>query len=192
MKKQNYWDVPLGMVVLAVSFFSGGLLGFFLASLMISEGETSLANYFMSYFDAVRGGDWQPNLSHCIWSHLKPPLLAFLLGFSFLGTIGVPLLVGIQGFYFTFSVATLCRWMGITGLIPAFFLFCLPALVWVPVLFILGLQSFHVSQLLWRRGRKEDVYPVRYFVRAALCFGSLIFSIAFEYYILPLLMSALI
>lgn len=185
-------NLPIGMVILGISFLLGGLLGCFFASLISGEGESIVAESFLAYFSAVKEGRDNPNFWLSLWHNLKPPLLAFFLGFSFLGIIGLPLLFATEGFIFTFSLSILCRLWGITGLIPSFFVFCLPALLWMPLFFLLGFQSFYAAMILWGRGKKEEAYPKGYFFRSFLCLSAILFSSAFECFLLPLLLQGIL
>lgn len=185
MKKKLFLDLPLGMILLGAGFFLGGLLGFFFAGLVAGEGEVGLSAYFLAYLQAVEEGNGRGQLATVVWGNLKFPLLAFFMGFSFLGTVGLPLLFGVEGFIFTFSISTLCRVLGVSGLIPAFLLFGLPALLWSPLLFLLGLQSFHSAMQLWGRGRSDLAFPRGYFFRSALCFLGMFLCIAYEFLCLP-------
>lgn len=186
MRRGRKLDVPLGALVLGGSFFLGGLLGVVLAGFLTEE--QGLAQYFQAYFSLVAQGEAVSHLGISLWTNVKAPGLAVLLGFSFLGMVGLPLLFVSEGFLFTFSVATLCRIWGISGLLPGFFLFCLPGLLWVPVLFILGLQSFRAAVLLSGQGRRQwsEIYPGGYFFRCFLCFLVVLVQVALEYWVIPL------
>lgn len=186
------WNMPLGTLILSSSFFMGGVLGFFLASLMTEDGQGTLADFFLSYFQAISEGSYETSLFTSLWSNLKVPLLIFLLGFSLIGTIGIPLLFAVEGFLFTFSISTLCRLLGVTGLIPAFFLFCMPAFLWIPVLFFMGLESFQSATLLWRRTRLEEIFTNGYFFRISLGVFGVLCSVALDYWVLPVILEALI
>ncbi|MFI3254949.1 MAG: hypothetical protein R3Y63_11545 [Eubacteriales bacterium] len=192
MKKKFYLDLPFGMILLGGGFFMGGLLGFLFAGLIGGAGEVGLTSYFLDYLQAAKEGQTQANFLTVLWGNMKFPLIAFFMGFSFLGTLGLPILFGVEGFVFTFSVSTLCRVLGVSGLIPSFLLFALPSLIWVPILFVLGLQSFYAAILLWGRGRKEDVYPKGYFFRSFLCLLGLFANVTFEYLLLPNLLQAVL
>ncbi len=192
MKKNFYLDLPLGMILLGGGFFLGGLLGFLFAGLIPREGEIGLTSYFTDYLQAAKLGQTEANLFTVFWGNLKFPLFAFFMGFSFLGTVGLPLLFGVEGFIFTFSVSTLCRVLGVSGLIPSFLLFGLPALLWAPALFLLGLQSFYAAIQLWGRARREDVYPKGYFFRALFCFFVLCGNVALEFLLLPSLLQGVL
>ena len=82
---------------------------------------------------------------------MRFPLAALLMGFTALGVIGLPVLFAVRGFLFSFSVACFCRLFGGAGLIPALFLFGLPALLWAPALFVLGAQGMLGAYGLLRR-----------------------------------------
>lgn len=188
--KKIQLDVPFGMMLLGACFFTGGLLGFLFASLLTQDGN--LPDYFISFFSAVEAGEWSPDFWNSLWCNFKTPLLVFLLGFSFLGTSCLPMLFISEGFLFTFSISSLCRWLGYSGLVPAFFLFCLSALLWIPILFVLGLQSYYTSLSLGKKGKKEETFPAGYVIRTALCFFFLFFCVLFELILLPTILESII
>lgn len=190
MKKQIKWDLPQGLKMLSSCFLWGGFCGIFFAGFLLEEGQGTLSDYFLQYFNHVEEYGQTQDFFAIFWSNLKIPMYTFLLGFSLLGTIGVPLLFISQGFIFTFSVSSLCRLWGVSGLIPSFFLFCLPAFLWVPVLFFLGLQSLRSAHLLWNRTKTEEIYQTGYFFQSGIGFLGVICSIAFDYMIMPILVQA--
>lgn len=192
MKKQLKWDVPRGTLLLTISFLSGAFLGFLFAKLISTEGQGTLTDFFQSYFLSLEEGTLQADFYTSLWSNLKPPLYAFLLGFSLLGTIGIPLLFTTQGFLFTFSISTLCRLLGTTGLVPAFFLFCLPALLWIPTLFFIGLQGYRTSLQLWHHSKLLDIYTPNYFLKNAIGFLAVFASIYLDYYMMPLIIQGIL
>lgn len=187
--------IPFGGFVLVGCFFLGGLLGCVVTSMTEQSGQVALEEYLLAYFSQLVEGGIELKFLSTAWAAIKVPLAAFLLGFTFLGVIGLPILFGLQGFLFTFSVSALGKLFGMEGMLPAFFLFCLPALVWVPVLFLLGLQSFQASlaqiSKMFLGGKSGDrVYPTGYFRRVMLCFGGVAFLVLLEYFVLPSLLVA--
>ena len=76
---------------------------------------------------------------------------------------------------YDFSAACLIRVFGVRGLFPAFVLFGLPALLWAPALFLLGVQSLAGAQQLLRRtwgdGRGTLPFNRGYWLRACVCIG---------------------
>lgn len=186
MRNKFYVDLPLGMMLLGGSFVLGGLLGFLFGGLIPQEEDLSLCQYFLDYFQAVQAGEGKPSLISLWISNLKAPFFVFCLGFSFLGVLGLPLLFFFESFVFTFSVSTLCRVLGVSGILPAFVLFGLPALWWTPLLFLLGQQSFQSAWNL-RRGQQPQ-FPPGYWLPVLLSFLGLMLRVAYEYWILPSLL----
>lgn len=190
MRKKLYLDLPLGMILLGGSFLLGGMLGFFFASIIPQEEDLSLFQYYADYFTAVKSGDTEAKLWTVFWGNVKAPILAFFLGFSVLGLWGLPLLFLVESFTFTFSVSTLCRVLGVSGLLPAFVLFGLPALWWVPMFFLLGLQSFHTALSL--RNKTEAPFNRGDFLRAVCFLFATALNIAYEYLLLPSLLQGIL
>ena len=108
-----------------------------------------------------------------------------------MGVIGLPVLFAVRGFLFSFSVACFCRLFGGAGLIPALFLFGLPALLWAPALFVLGAQGMLGAYGLLRRVTGDSRYPLSYDtaygVRCALCGGAVMLCVILELSIVPVL-----
>lgn len=192
MKQHMKWDVPTGNYLLLITFFLGGLIGFLAASLVSGEGDGSLAAFFQVYFLQVQQQGVTPNFLHSIWTNLKLPLYLFLCGFSLLGTFAVPLLFATEGFLFTFSISTLCRLLGVSGIVPSFFLFCLPAFLHTPILFFLGTQSFRSAQLLWQRIKPVEIFSIRYFGKVGIGLFAVFLSILFDFFVTPILVEAVL
>ena len=122
-------------------------------------------------------------------------LAVLALGLTALGTVGLPVLFGVRGFLFSFSAACFVRVFGGRGLIPAFALFGLPALLWAPALFLAGTQSLRSSrQLLGRALGEERTGPVfgrpAYWCTAGLCAGLTLAGGLLEYWVVPVLLRA--
>lgn len=193
MRKSVPTELHIGMTFLSSCFLFGAILGFVLSGFLNQQEQSNLCHFFQNYFSIIQQEDYpKPPLLHTVWANLKTPLYIFLLGFSLLGTIGIPFLLMSKGFVFAFSVSALCRLLGLQGIVPAFFLFCLPAFLWVPVLFALSLQSFRAALRLWGRGKRDETYPSGYFLQASIPFLGVIASISIDYFILPLLVQAII
>lgn len=192
MRKRRQWDLSFGMVTLGGFFFLGGVLGVLLASFATEEVRSSVQEYFMFYFTLAEQGEAVPDLWKTIFVNIKIPTLVFLLGFSFLGIVILPFLFLVEGFIFTFSVSIFCRFLGFSELFSAFILFCLPAFFWVPVLFLLGVQSFHSAMLLWKKGKREEAFSKSYFARAFLGMIGIFLVIMVEYFVTPFLIQMLL
>lgn len=139
----------LELGLLGVVFTVGGLVGMVCAGCVNGESGAALGDYLNACLS--QEGGWQVPVWSAAWRHLRFPLAVCLLSLTAAGVVGIPLIFGIRGFLFTFGVGCFCRLYGWSGLLPALALFGVPALVWAPVLFLLGLQGMGSSLSLSRR-----------------------------------------
>lgn len=192
------WDLPLeqkaALAVLSAAFLLGGLLGCLLAALSSGTGAEELSSYLTGYLALAREGGIPRGLWPLLWGQVKYALAVLVLGLTALGLAGVPILFGLRGFFFSFSAACFCRVFGKRGLLPAFFLFGLPALLWVPALFLSGVPGFLSARQLLRRtsGDGRSVIPLNgaWWCRAGLCVGLALLSGLLEYWVVPVLLRA--
>ena len=139
----------LGLGLLGVMFAVGGLIGMICAGCVNGESGAALGDYLNACLS--QEGGWQVPVWSAAWRHLRFPLAVCLLSLTAAGVVGIPLVFGIRGFLFTFGVGCFCRLYGWPGVLPALALFGVPALVWAPVLFLLGLQGMGSALSLCRR-----------------------------------------
>lgn len=194
------WDVPAGGVLTALcavgtAFALGALLGCLLAAQVGGGGNDSLSAYLQSYLTAAQtGAVLQPGVLAIAWETLRWPLFAFLMGFTALGMMGIPVLFAIRGFLLSFAVSSFVRIFGGAGAILAFFAFGLTGLVAVPVLFVLGVQGFAASRELAGRFFGNDKRPLpfgrAYLLRCGICAGALCLCMVLEYFAVPALLGS--
>ena len=195
---QKKWDLLSGqggLVALALPFLLGGVAGCLLALWAGGEGAASLKEYLVDYLSLSASGPvTSVPLGQVLWSSLRNVCLALVLGLTALGVAGLPVLFGVRGFLFAFSAACLIRVFGGRGLFPAFVLFGLPALLWAPALFLLGVQSLAGAQQLLRRtwgdGRGTLPFNRGYWLRACVCIGLSLAGGLLEYWVVPVLLRA--
>lgn len=138
-KKLDLLSEQTGAVcLLGVVCLIGGLLGVLYVGLESQSGADELRLYLTDYLSVLEDGHANIPLWPLLRDRLGMLLLALLLGSTPLGVVGLPVLFCIQGFRFGFSVACFCRAFGGAGLFPAFALFGLPELIWLPLLFLAG------------------------------------------------------
>ena len=200
MSRRKRWKLDLlsgeaaALVLLGASFFLGGAAGCVMAGLVGGEGQGALAEYIRGYLDLAAEGGMQPPFWPLVWELIRFPLLVFLLGFTALGVVGMPVLFAVRGFLLCFAAASFYRMFGLAGEVPAFILFGLSALIWLPVLFQLGVQGILASYGLLRRGLGEGRYPLRYgrryLARCGACALALAVCVAVEYFAVPALLAA--
>lgn len=181
-------------LALGALFLLGGLAGCILAGKVQGEGGEALRQYLRDYLTAANAGGARAGFWSVVWEQVRFPLLVVVLGFTAIGLVGIPIVFLARGFLFAYSVSCLLRAFGEAGLLPALFLFGLPALLWAPALFLLGVQGLQAAWAMLRRGLGDNLRPAfcegPYWVCCGLCAGFLAVCIAFEYFALPILMGA--
>lgn len=197
----GFWWSPTmegtpALLVTAAFFTLGGLMGYLWVFRLIGNDNGILLGYLERFLSAV-GSDGLsiPMLSGVLWRILRWPLLAFFLGFTALGLIGLPIVAGLRGFFLAFSVSALSLAYGRSGLGLAFLLLGLPGLVTVPAFFLLCTQSFSASWALAGRSSgqswRELPYDRDYFFRMGFCGILLCVGVLLERYLVPLLLAGL-
>lgn len=190
------WDLPLeqriALGVLGAAFLLGGVAGCLLASLSGGAGGSELGDYLTGYLELARDGTLPKGLWPLLWGQIKYLLAVLVLGLTALGLAGIPMLFGLRGFFFSFSAACFCRVFGRRGLLPAFFLFGLPALLWVPALFLAGVPGFLSARQMLRRTAGDGVLALSgaWWCRAGLCAGLALTAGLLEYWAVPVLLRA--
>ena len=192
------WDLPLeqrwGLPVLSFAFFVGGGAGCLLAALSDGAGAEELCSYLTGYLSLAQEGSLPRSLWAVLWEQARYWLLSLLLSFTVLGLVGLPVLFGVRGFFFSFPVACFCRIFGGRGLFPAFVLFALPALLWMPALYLMGTSGFLSAQQLlrrfWGENRGGPVLGSPFWCRAGLCLVLTLAAGLLEYWVVPVLLHA--
>ena len=178
------WLCPL---VLAAAFLLGGLAGCLYAGRLSGAEEEAVTSYLADYMRLLQDGGPAPELGPILRERLLLWLTVTLCGLTGLGLLGVPVLCGAQGFLLCYGCACFRRAIG-GGAAAAAVLFGLPALLWAPVLFLLGCQSLGSAAALLRRcvwGAGEAVFSRLYWVRVFLGGAALILCAAAEYTVVP-------
>lgn len=193
------WDLPseqgVSLLALGSSFLLGGCVGCLTAALSSGEGAGILCEYLSDYLILAGQGGLPSELWPALWGQLKYLLAVMVLGFTVIGVLGIPLLMGIRGFFLAFSAACFVRVFGSAGAFPAFILFGLPALLWAPALFLAGVQSWSGALALLHRmigdgGRRGFYLGTLDWGRAGLCVGLTLGCGLLEYWVVPVLLRA--
>lgn len=187
------WDTAV-LVLLGTMFLAGGVVGCLAANRIQGEAGTALLEYLNAFFSLSSETGLDVGFWDVVWEQLRFPLLVLILGFTAVGTIGIPAAFGLRGFLFSYSVACLFRLFGWPGAAPALFLFGLPALLWAPALFIMGNQAMGASCAMLRcclgDGQRPGFFEGSYWFCCALCAGAVALCVALEYWVLPSLVGA--
>jgi len=181
----------LALVVTAVFFALGSLIGAW-SALRMEAGAVSVLEEYMSGFltAAEEGSVCVPGLAPLLWRTLRWPLAAFLMGFTALGLAGLPLLSALRGFFLTFSVSAFARAYGRSGLKLAFSLLGISGILTIPAFFLLTAQSFSAALRLAAssggQARRDLPYHSGYFLRCAACAAAFGAAILLERSLIPM------
>ena len=180
------------LAVLAVSFLLGALAGCLMSTFLSGDGLASLQSYLEAFLWEMDGAERLegPALAGQLWSVLRWPLFALLLGFTALGVLGLPLLFAVRGFLLAYSIAAFVRAFGSAGCLLAFLVFGVGGAVSVPALFVLGGQGLAAScRLAGRSPGEGSPYGRAYFVRCGGCAAALCVCVFLERFAVPVLVT---
>lgn len=200
MGRRKKWKVDLlsgqaaALVLLGSLFLAGSVAGCVCAGLIDDQGG-ALLGYVRGYLELLARDGVAVRFFGVLWETARFPMAAFLLGFTALGVVCIPVLFAVRGFLLCYAISAFCRLLGPSGLVPAFFLFGLSALIWLPVLFQLGVQGVLGAYGLLRRAMGDGRYPLRYdggyLLRCGLCAAALCLCAGVEYLAVPALLQGI-
>ena len=182
------WPARGALPVLGLALLLGGAAGILLAALAGGEGAGALSGYLADYLRLAGQGGASAGLWPLLWDHLRCLLAALILGTTALGAVGLPALFAVRGFFFAFSVGCFCRVFGGAGLLPAFALFGLSALLWMPALFLAGVPGLVRARRLMTGGGQGGAGVS--WARLALCGGLILAAVLTERWVAPVLLRA--
>lgn len=187
-------DEFYGLMICAICFVVGVVVGTFSARALDVAGAHEFRQSMSWHLSQIADGTHPvPGFLSVLWDTGRDFLLILLLGCSFLGVVGLPILAGVRGFYLSFSIAAFLRAFGSGGLLTAFSLFGVGALVTVPCFFLLAAQAFGASGRLGRmafgdgRAGVEALFGRRYWMQAGIACLGLLVAVLLELYIAPFL-----
>lgn len=183
------------LLCLAVCFAAGAVGGCFFAGALDKDAAANLFDYFGGYFASIEDGQ-APHLSllFSVWEVVRWPLLAFVLGFTVLGVVGLPVTFCVRGFLLSYAVSVLVRLYGTVGLVAALAVFGFSSFFVLPALFTLGVDAFRAAgfmtgNLLGDSRRSFSPGQGRLF-RAGCCSLLLAMAAALQFQLTPVLLSA--
>lgn len=193
----GFWCSPASegvsaLVVTAAFFALGSTLGCFISARALESSGEAISAYLVQFLSETQlGGLLYPDLSQFLWLSLRWPFAAFVLGFSALGLFGLPILSGLRGFLFSFSVGVFVRTLGRRGLGTAFLLLGISGLISIPVFLLITTQSFSAAKSLAFRGqgKRELPYDRSYILRTAFSALFLFVGLILEWYFVPMLLT---
>ena len=134
----------LRLILLALFFLAGVLLGQVLAGRVPAETGEELRRYLESYLHL--GAEPSPRTAaSAVVIYFRYPLLAFLLGFASIGVALLPLLTAAFGLFLSFSVCCFTATFGGAGVLLALAVFGLRCLTTAPCYFLLAVPSWETA-----------------------------------------------
>lgn len=136
------------LLVVSLAFLLGGIAGCLVAGAIPETAMVGITKSIRLFLTAVRAETLQgPGVLATVWSVLRWPILAMILSFFALGTIGIPVLFFVRGLLLSFCISALLAALGSGGMLLAVLLLGMGSLLTIPVFFVLGTQSFAAALL---------------------------------------------
>lgn len=184
------------LFILSAAFLAGAAAGCLLADRVGGDGSSALADYLSAYLDAaVAGALARPEILSLIWENVRWPLLLAVLSVTPVGLLTLPVLFLVRGFLLSFTIASLFRVLGTSGLAVAFVLFGFTGILSIPVLFVLGVQGYLLSGAIAGRLMGEGRRRLRPDRPLLFCCGAcaavLCVCCFLEYHLVPALLEPL-
>ncbi len=183
------WDGLTSLVFLAAFFLIGTLAGFIFSCLC--DESDQLREYLLSYLCRTGEGDvFEPSLFSVIWECFRWFLLIFLLGFTALGSLGIPFVLSVRAFMLSYAVTTFARLFGLRGMAAALSAFGVTAFITVPVIFTAACSGFQSALGRLSHDPQPAVPLGRRLAMLAPCGGLLILAAALQWTVMPALLTA--
>lgn len=192
------WSLPLSPValpwlLLPLSFLLGGISGHLVSGVGFDHLSTMLQGYSVNFLPQ---GSVEFNFPNLLWRCLEPLLLTLVLSFSALGVLGLPILLGIQGFRTGYAISGLSRAWGLSGLGTAALWIGVEDLILLALLLAIAMPGWSRAWELATQTRLNRKLPAGYRQRCCLfCLAGLTVLMLYEYmlcrYITPVLLDQL-
>lgn len=175
----NTFSVNIAVVVifLLIGIVSGAICCF------SSFFSTSKGDVF-SVFTSLENNDFDYTFLRSFFTFSKYPVVIFILGFTAFGIFFIPVAVFLKGFFLSFSVASVFKFVGANAFLVSVSTFGIQILFSVPAIIILSALSFEFSKnfVVLFFGRVDTRTPktdIRIFLIAFACIISLSLLFAF-------------
>lgn len=183
--------VSLRSLVLALFLLLGVLAGYAASGLFAPDGE-QLRAYFHACVSRITESSFCAETAvRTLLCYFRGSVAAFLLGFSAIGVVCLPLLLAAQGFVLSFSLFSFAEAMGQSGFLLLFVLFTIRLLFVLPCTFMLGVAAM---ERLWSLaslmdGKRIRAVPLGLY-RFAACCVCLLLGCALELWLVPIILRA--
>ena len=134
------------LVLLALCFLAGVLLGQVLSVRVPAETGEELRRYLNGFFRLESPPEQTAAATAAVY--FRYPLLAFLLGLSSVGALLLPVLTAAFGFFLSFAVCCFTGAFGHSGVLLALAVFGLRCAVTLPCYFLLAVPAWGTAASL--------------------------------------------
>lgn len=158
---------PKARLYILCLFLAAGILAGFLAGRTVaSEDLLSLSRYVTGYARLNAEEPRSAGLWQVLWTYLRYPAAAFLLGCTAWGVMLIPLTCAAQGFFLSFAVQCFAAALGKQGVVLALAALGLRCLFTIPCLLTIAADSFACA---WCRAERQKAGGERPAERDHLC-----------------------
>ena len=140
------------LYILCLFLAAGVLAGFLAGRTVASEDLLSLSRYVTGYARLNAEEPRSAGLWQVLWTYLRYPAAAFLLGCTAWGVMLIPLTCAAQGFFLSFAVQCFAAALGKQGVVLALAALGLRCLFTIPCLLTIAADSFACA---WRRAERQ-------------------------------------
>ena len=190
--------VSLRSLLLAAFLLFGIFLGYAAADRETAGGAAELRRYLDGYLAQISADSLTAGTAlRTAFCFFRAPVLAFLLGFSLVGVVALPLLLTAQGFVLSFSLFTFASALGREGFPLLAALFAIRLAFVVPCTFLLGTEAWgkahSLAALSFGGGKRVRpvVYGGAYWYRFFACCVCLLIGSVSELLFVPALLARL-
>ncbi len=183
--------IPLRSLLLALFLLLGVLSGY-----AVSGRYAACGDELRVYFDECVARSAAPDLNvetvvRTLVCYFRASLAAFLLGFSSVGVLCLPLLFAAQGFVLSFSLFSFAEAIGRGGFFLLGALFATRMLFVLPCTFLLGVAAMERSWALLSLvgGKRVQIAPAGFY-RFTVCCVCLLLGCVLELWLVPLVLRA--
>lgn len=184
------------LAILIVCLLCGAVAGAFCASYLGDFSSDVLGDYLSGYVTDFSAGDSVTSLLPSVLLNVfKYPVISFLFGFTMLGVFCVPACAALRGFFAAFSIGSVIKVFGISGLWLAMSVFGIQMLFGIPCFLIISSQSFISAKNFTKMiaGKKRvmvgSFFSRGYFVLFGICVCVLMVLVLLELFLVPKLVA---
>ncbi len=140
-----FGNISLNAAIMIIFFLVGMVAGCIFNVYANDAGNNLLSNNNLK--EIATNGATAYSFSKSYLNLIKYPAIIFLLGYTALGIIAIPISVSIKGFFISFSVSSIIQAFGFSGFWAALAMFGLQTMVSIPCIIITASFSFEISRL---------------------------------------------